>query len=803
MTRQPRFTGLPDMPFDTLRKYRVVDFSSNIAGPYATKLFADAGADVIKVESAGGDPLRGWSSTGGNLAGRDSALFRFLNGSKRSVEDARSSVESLLPTADLVVEDQGAGFAFDRDELRERYPMLVILSISPFGLTGPLAARASTEFTIQAEAGSLAIRGLPEAEPYQAGARTTEWMGGTFAGVAALGALRRARRTGAGEHIDFSLQEVMALASTTYLDLMWGLLGRPPIDGSVQNVETPSIHRTRDGFVGFNTNTQQQIQDFLVMIDRADLIETGEFNQVPDRMARLVEWEEIVNGWTATRSTAEIVELASALRVPVAPVANGESVLKHEHLVARGIYAEDPSQGFLRPRPPYRVDGEELPSGRPAPGLHEHHGKIDSRTPAPSAGEAPHDLPLHGIRVLDVSNWWAGPSASHFLGCLGAEVIHVESTRKPDGARMIGGMFAGQHENWWECSTFFLSANTNKKDLALNLNAPRGREIFGQLVGEADILLENYSPRVMDGFGFTRAEVARLNPSCVYVRMPAFGLDGPWRDHVGFAQTMEQLSGLAWLTGHSEDQPRIQRGPCDPLAGVHAAFAILAALERRSDTGAGAFLECAMIEGALNVAAEQVVEFTAYGNLMERQGNQTSEAAPQGLFRTRQKQGTTHPDWMALSIATVEQWDALLGYLGNPDWARGWAGADLSRRKGAEADLRTRLAETFSTRDRAPLVEELQRAGVPAAVPADPRSLSSHPQFVHRGTYEELVHPVVGRQKFIGMPFRFSSVERWLREPAPLLGEHNELILKGLGLGTKEIEELKEAAVIGTLPDGL
>lgn len=793
------------MPFDPLRKYRILDFSSNIAGPYATKLFADAGADVIKIESEKGDPLRGWSATGAELGGLDGALFRFLNASKRSVDNAPENLDVLLASADLVVEDQGQKFAYDRADLRRRYPRLVVLSISPFGLTGPLACRASTEFTIQAEAGSLSVRGLPGAEPYQAGARTTEWMGGTFAGVAALGAVRHARRTGVGEHIDFSLQEAMALASTTYLDLMWGLLGRPPLGGSVQNVETPSIHRTKDGFVGVNTNTQQQIQDFLVMIDRADLIATGEFNQVQDRMARLSEWEAIVNSWAAAKTTAEVVELASALRVPVAPVADGQTVLTHEHLVARGIYGEDPSGGFLRPRPPYRVDGEELPQSRPAPGLHQDSGKVESRKPnleTPHAAEA-EELPLQGLRVLDVSNWWAGPSASHFLGCLGAEVIHVESTRKPDGARMIGGMFAGQHQKWWECSTFFLSANTNKKDLALNLNVKRGREIFSQLVAEADVVLENYSPRVMDGFGFTREEVGRLNPRAVYVRMPAFGLDGPWRDHVGFAQTMEQLSGLAWLTGHVEDQPRIQRGPCDPLAGVHAAFATLAALERRADTGAGAFLECAMVEGALNVAAEQVIEFTAYGNLMERQGNRTAEAAPQGLFRMRADADAASPNWMALSIATEDQWDALLGCLGQPDWSRDLAGANLSQRKHAENEIIEQLAEMFADRDRGTLVDELQRAGVPAAVPADPRSLSAHPQFIHRQTYEELVHPVVGRQKFIGMPFRFDSVDRWLRHPAPLLGEHNESILNEIGLSSEEIEELKETAVVGTLPDGL
>ena len=210
-----------------------------------------------------------------------------------------------------------------------------------------------------------------------------------------------------------------------------------------------------------------------------------------------------------------------------------------------------------------------------------------------------------------------------------------------------------------------------------------------------------------------------------------------------------------------------------------------------------------MVEGALNVAAEQVIEFTAYGNLMERQGNRTAEAAPQGLLKTLAPADAVSPAWIALSIATVEQWDALLDCLGQPAWARDWASADLGRRKSGEEELLAHLAEMFAEMDRESLVRKLRDAGVPAAIPADPRSLSAHPQFIHRGTYEELVHPVVGQQKFIGMPFRFGSVERWLREPAPLLGEHNEIILQSLGLGDDEIRDLQDRSIIGTLPEGL
>ena len=186
-----------------------------------------------------------------------------------------------------------------------------------------------------------------------------------------------------------------------------------------------------------------------------------------------------------------------------------------------------------------------------------------------------------------------------------------------------------------------------------------------RLIASCDVLVENFSPRVVESFGLDWATVHAVNPRVVMVRMPAFGLSGPWRDHVGFAQTMEQMTGLAWLTGHVDDQPRIQRGPCDPLAGMHAAFAMLVGLERREQTGLGCLVEATMVEAALNAAAEQIVEYTAYGNLLEREGNRSPTAAPQGLYACR---GVER--WLALSVVTDEQWHALAEVLGCPDWTK-------------------------------------------------------------------------------------------------------------------------------------
>ena len=370
-----------------LKGIRVVDASTGVAGPYCSKLFADAGADVIKLEPAGGDPLRRWTTSSADLGDEDGGLFLYLNASKRSVvgtldDRPTAEIETLLAGADLLIEDRPPG-SLDRSALCERHPGLVLLSITPFGLTGPLSERPATDFILQAEAGSLAGRSRPGHEPYQAGGDVSAWAGGAFAAVAALAAVRHARETGNGEHVDLSLHAVTAMVTNAYLDLMWGLLGRPPFAGLLPAFETPSVEPTRDGFVGFTTYSAQQMSDFLLLIERPELRETGEFDLVAQRLARLEEWEQIVHAWTRTHDTDEVISLAQMLRIPVAPVCNGQTVLEQEQLRARGVFVEDPSKGFLRPRPPYRLDGRPPAPPRAAPprgAPHPPHHPPSTRT---------------------------------------------------------------------------------------------------------------------------------------------------------------------------------------------------------------------------------------------------------------------------------------------------------------------------------------------------------------------------------------------------------------------------------------
>jgi crotonobetainyl-CoA:carnitine CoA-transferase CaiB-like acyl-CoA transferase len=369
---------------------------------------------------------------------------------------------------------------------------------------------------------------------------------------------------------------------------------------------------------------------------------------------------------------------------------------------------------------------------------------------------------------------------------------------------MVGGMMAAHYGEWWEASTHCLHVNTNKLDITLDLSKPRGLELLEKLIVECDAIVENFTPRVMDNFGLSWERVRELNPNALMMRMPAFGLSGPWRDNTGFAQTMEQLSGMAWVTGHRDDQPRNPRGPCDPLAGLHSAFAFLVALAERSMTGHGHHIESTMVESALNVAAEQVVEWTAYGNRMQRDGNRSPLAAPQGLYPCAGG-AVGAENWLALSVATDAQWHSLCSLLGDPEWALDPALAKRRGRREAHDAIDERVREWTLTRDRAELVAELRALGVPASEVADPcRLLETNPQLRDRHFFETPEHPVVGPIPLPSLPFRYASVDRWLRTPAPTLGQHNELVLCGiLGLPIEELKDLEAEGVIGTRPEGL
>jgi crotonobetainyl-CoA:carnitine CoA-transferase CaiB-like acyl-CoA transferase len=765
MTRGPVLQGV-----------RVLDRSTGIAGPYCTKLLADAGADVVKVERDDGDPLR-WHGTG--------ALFEFLNASKRSVTDDAG----LLAAAQVLICNEPP----TADELGQTRPDRVVVTITPFGRHGPWVARPWTEFTLQAACGSIGNRGLPERPPLAAGGRIGEWVAGTYAALAALAALQEARRSGHGEDVDVALLDCMAVTMTTYPSVFASFFGWPPLAGTGRSVQLPSIEPSSDGCVVFTANSAQQFQDFLVLIERPDLLDDPEWAQVGKRFARRVEFIDTVRAHTRSKTTAELLDEAAAFRIPAAPVLDAPGVLAFEHFADRGVFVPSPSGRFVQPRVPYRIAGFSPRPFARAPDRGADDGAVEWAGPPPP-GDPTRDawrLPLHGVKVVDLTAWWAGPSATLALAALGADVVKVESVARPDQMRLAGTRHPPA-DAWWEWGPIFHGANLSKRDVTLDLGSPDGLALLRQLIDTADVLIENFTPRVIDHFGLDFDSLRTRNPRLIMVRMPAFGLDGPWRDRNGFAQTMEAVSGLAWRTGFEDELPTLVLGVCDPLAGTHTAFATLLALDARAQTGEGMLVESVMVESALNMAAEAIVEYGAGTPALGRLGNRGPDAAPQGVYPA-----AADDSWVALAVETDAQWAALVQALGSPPWAADAALGTADGRRDHHDLLDKELGAWTSGRTAEEAVASLSAAGVPAEVVIAARDVLHNPQLQDRGLFETEDHPVTGPHAVPTLPFRFTHVAGWLRAPSPTLGQHNDEVLNALGVDAEAREALRAGDVIG------
>lgn len=787
-----------------LNGYVVVDLSVGIAGAYCTKLLADAGATVIKVEPPEGDPLRRWSASGAQIApGDDGALFSFLACSKHSVvadpDDDIDYVNALLDGADAVVWSRGSAVTehvvFTPAAIRSAHPHLTVTSITPFGLDGPWSDRPATEFTLQAWSGGIVGlgRGSADRAPVYVGGQVGEYLAGAYASAATLAS----RWRGGAELVDVSMLETQILGLTYYPVAYYEMLGRPWRDA--RRLTVPGIARAKDGLIDIGCGTAQQWFDLCAMTGHQDWIDEDSLLSITEQAN---EKADELYAWVESQTVDEIRDLATAFRIPNAPVANGANVTGLDHFVERGSFVKNARDGFSQPGHPYRTTPAVLRAPEPAPRLGEHTEHYRTRNDAPARSEEPSaGLPFEGLRVLDMTTFWAGPSCTHILAMLGADVIHVESTRRPDGTRLIAGIPVTE-EQWWEKSPIFSGLNTNKKGLTLDLQSAAGRDVLNRLIATCDVIVENFTPRVIDQIGLDFAAVQSIRPDVVMLRMPGFGLDGPWRDNPAFAYVIEAASGISWLTGYPDRNPYEPYSVGDPNAGIHALNALLVALEHRRSTGQGVLVEAAMVDAALSVAAEQLIEYSAYGALLERDGNRGPTAAPQNLYRTNEIDEFDRADcWVAVAVATNEQWAGLCEALERPDWGSDQELSTAVGRRTRHDEIDEYLAAWCADRTGEEIVDALWGHGVPVAKVLQPHRQTEIPQLTARGFFEDVGHPVNARTPHSTLPFTFSrGPERVHTAPAPLLGQHNHELLSELGLTDAEIAELESQGVIGNAP---
>jgi crotonobetainyl-CoA:carnitine CoA-transferase CaiB-like acyl-CoA transferase len=796
---------------EPLHGYTVIDLATGIAGAYCTKLLADGGALVIKVEPPQGDSLRGWSASGASIEpGADGALFSFLACSKHSVvadpeiNDDIDLVNTLLASADAVVWSRGSTIAdaFTPAAIRRSHPHLTVTAITPFGLEGPWADRPATEFTLQAWSGGIIGigRGSPDRAPVFVGGRVGEYFAGAYASAATLTSRLRQMNCRTGELLDLSVLETQILGLTYYPVSYFEMLGRPWRDA--RKVTVPGIARAKDGLVDVGCGTAQQWFDLCAMTGHQEWID----EESPLSITELAnEKADEIYAWVQSQTVDEIRQLATAFRIPNGPVANGANITGLDHFVERRSFVANPRDGFRQPDHPYRMRPALLRPPQPAPRLGEHTARYrQSRPPTrqPSAGNGAEDrLPFNGLRVLDLTTFWAGPCCTHFLAMLGAEVIHVESTGRPDGTRLIAGVPTTE-DRWWERSPIFSGLNTNKKGLTLDLQTSAGRELLRRFIATSDVVVENFTPRVLDQIGLDFAAVQAIRRDAILLRMPGFGLDGPWRDNPAFAYVIEAAAGVSWLTGYPDDNPYEPYSIGDPSAGVHAINALMLALEHRRRTGQGVLIEAAMVDAALNIAAEQVIEYSAYGALLQRAGNRGPTAAPQNLYRTADVDEFGRLDsWVAIAVATDDQWVALCEALGLPQWAADTALSSAAGRRAQHDLIDEQLGVWCQHHSGDEIIGRLWDAGVPVAKVMQPHRQTELAQLEFRGFFEDVEHPVNGPVPHSTVPVRFSAgPDRFHRRAAPLLGQHNHELLSEIGLSEQEIAGLEADGVIGQTP---
>lgn len=773
---------------------RVVELGSDIAAPYCTKLLTDLGADVCKIEPPTGDPLRRWGPGGG--------LFAYMNAGKsgQTIDLGEPSglahAHELIAQADLLVEDLPAGSAdrvdwgLDREALQRINRDLVVVRISDYGQEGPRRELPSTSLTLQAASGWVNTRefGRP---PVQAGARIPEYIVGGYAALAALTALRVANmKRGRVVEADVSAFESL-LSTLPYPMLMAERLKSLGLPTNSKAAPMLGIVRAADGWIGINCLTGQHWLDVCAMVG---LPEFGEHQLAimlggPERD----EFFAKAQPWLDSMPVADLVELSQAMRIPAAPINDGASILDCPQYRDRDFFVDGGPEAarFRRPGAPFRLSKTPVAAPRPAP-LLGAADPVQWETPGQrAAGGGDAESPFAGLKVFDLSTFWAGAYLTCYLGAFGADVVKIESIQRPDGHRYSGSLLRSS-DDWYEIGPLWQGTNLNKRDITLDLSTDAGRELARRLAAEAEVVVENFSPRVVEQFGLDYDSLVKVNPGVVMVRMPGFGLEGPWRDYVGWALNIEQLAGMSAVTGYSDGPPCNLQGPADPLAGVHATVALLAALEHRRRTGEGQLIEVAQIEVGAVVTAEPVIEYSMTKRVREREGNRHRHYA-QGVYRAHDDD-----DWVAVSVRDDADWAAVTEVIGRPELRDDPRFVTVDARLRHHDEFDEVIAECAAMQSAEEFAEALLRHGVPAQRLMTGDRMYDVDQLDARGFYEDLDHRIAGRQRFPGWPFRIiPGPSHHHRSTSPTLGQHNDEVLGALGLTAEEISALREQRVIG------
>jgi crotonobetainyl-CoA:carnitine CoA-transferase CaiB-like acyl-CoA transferase len=826
-------------PAGLLSPYRVLDLTDTRAD-LAGLVLAGLGADVVKLEPPGGSVARRAPPLAASVTG-DLASLRFeaFNRGKRSVaidlESARGREDffALAASADFVIENaapgeleaRGLGFS----ALRSVRPDLVYVAITPFGQTGPYANHHATDLTLAAMGGMVALNGDADRRPVRITVPQTWYHGAVDGAAAALAAHHRRLATGEAQFADVSVQ---ASVFWTGLNAMiaHAIQGRNiERNGTVLQLSTlvtPLVYPCADGEVVLIATKATLLVLIPWMVESGAIArewaDAEDWSTYEVRMLTaqplvhaLPELRARITTFTQQHSKAELFAGGIARGVTLAPVNTAADVLALEQLAVREFWRPvrlPDGRALCAPGPFVRLSRTPVEFARPAPRAGEHTaellGSVSPRAAAPAktpalaatrtrdlgklgAAEDPR-LPLAGVRVADFSWIGVGPITAKALADHGAQVVHVETENPADRLRLVGP-FKDDVPGINRCQ-FFGSFNTSKLSLALDLKKPEGLAIAKRLIQWADVCLDSFTAGTMAELGLGWDVARALNPSLIMASTCLMGQTGPAAKLGGYGYHAAAVSGFFEVTGWDDRPPG---GPfnayTDTIAPRFLATTLMAALDHRSRTGEGQYVDQAQMESSLHLLAPELLEVQLTGKSPRRAGNFSPDAAPHDVYPC-----AGEDQWCAIAVESDAQWRALRRALGEPAWAAAPALDSLAGRLAARDAIDTRLAEFTRTHAPRALMDLLQAAGVPAGMVQRSSDHVQHdPQLAHRRFFRRLAHPEMGEVPYEGHSYRIAGYDNGPRFPAPCLGEHSYQVLgEILGFDDEEIARVMASGAI-------
>jgi crotonobetainyl-CoA:carnitine CoA-transferase CaiB-like acyl-CoA transferase len=676
----------------------------------------------------------------------------------------------------------------DLNRLSAAFPRLIWTALTPFGLSGPYSAYVGNNIVAEAMGGLMYIQGddtrPPCVSPYEQGIH----LASLHAAFGTLSALWERQTSGYGQVVEVSVQEVLAQIYYTLVRYSYStdILRRT---GARNPQPANGYYRCQDGHI-FLSLFQAHQWDRLMELMQDPVLLTPAFRDRAYQLAHADVVEAHIQQFAARFDRWTLTEALQRRGLPAAPVSTVADLAANVHLAARHFFIdiEQPPWGCLRsPGPLFRASASPLRVRQSAPRLGEHQVEVldtavtpMSMAPSCPASAAGRGLPLAGTRILDLSRVWAGPYGTRYLADFGAEVIKVESSKFPDGRGTNDAAFA--------------EINRNKRSITLNFQMPEGRELLKRLVALSDVVVENFSPRVMVQYELDYRHLRAVRPDLIMVSMPGFGQSGPHSAFVSYGGPLMAYTGMALLWGHA-DSPLDAHSKIaypDYTAAGTCALAVTAALHHRASTGQGQYIEIAQVE---TTAAAMEVAFFDYfttGTIAAPSGNRDPNSVPQGCYPC-----LGHDTWCVISCPTDAHWHALAQLIGDTtltDDARFATAAERWRQHDALDALITAWTSQHTPHQAMRLMQE---AGVPAGAVQTGEDLWRDVHLRARGYIVPLDHPDPGRVEHPGLTVRLHGTPGQIRRPADRLGEANETVFCGLlGLSHDELSRLVEAGVL-------